>query len=105
MFGGFKLRTGAQHRVRWPDRHNEERPPARLATGQESPMRAVVITEPGEPEVMRWQEVPDPVPGPDEVLIDVAAAGVNRADVAQRQGSYPPPPGVAPYPGLEVSGR
>jgi putative PIG3 family NAD(P)H quinone oxidoreductase len=76
-----------------------------MATEQESPMRAVVITEPGEPEVMRWQEVPDPVPDPDEVLIDVAAAGVNRADVAQRQGSYPPPPGVAPYPGLEVSGR
>ena len=67
-------------------------------------MHAVVITEPGEPEVMRWLEVPDPVPGPDEVLIEVAAAGVNRADVAQRQGGYPPPAGLPPYPGLECSG-
>jgi len=63
-------------------------------------MRAVVITEPGEPEVLRWLEVPDPVLGPAEVLIDVAA-GVNWADLMQRQGGYPPPP----YPGLECSGR
>jgi putative PIG3 family NAD(P)H quinone oxidoreductase len=68
-------------------------------------MRAVVITEPGEPEVLRWLQVPDPVPGPDEVLIDVAAAGVNRADLMQRLGGYPPPPGAPPYPGLECSGR
>jgi putative PIG3 family NAD(P)H quinone oxidoreductase len=68
-------------------------------------MRAVVITEPGEPEVLRWLEVPDPVPGPGEVIIDVAAAGVNRADLMQRQGFYPPPAGAPPYPGLECSGR
>jgi putative PIG3 family NAD(P)H quinone oxidoreductase len=68
-------------------------------------MRAVVITEPGEPEVLNWQEVPDPVPGPGEVVIDVAASGVNRADLMQRQGFYPPPPGAPPYPGLECSGR
>ncbi len=68
-------------------------------------MRAVVITEPGEPEVLNWQEVPDPVPGPGEVVIDVAASGVNRADLMQRQGFYPPPPGASPYPGLECSGR
>ncbi len=68
-------------------------------------MRAVVITEPGGPEVLQWEEVPDPEPGPDEVLIDVAAAGVNRADLLQRQGFYPPPPGAPPYPGMEVSGR
>ena len=68
-------------------------------------MRAVVITEPGEPEVLQWQEVPDPVPGPGEVVLDVAAAGVNRADLMQRQGLYPPPPGAPPYPGLECSGR
>jgi putative PIG3 family NAD(P)H quinone oxidoreductase len=49
-------------------------------------------------------EVPDPVPGPGEVIVDVAAAGVNRADMAQRQGAYPPPPGAPPYPGLECSG-
>jgi putative PIG3 family NAD(P)H quinone oxidoreductase len=68
-------------------------------------MRAVVITEPGGPEVLQWEEVPDPEPGPGEVLIDVAAAGVNRADLLQRQGHYPPPPGASVYPGMEVSGR
>jgi putative PIG3 family NAD(P)H quinone oxidoreductase len=68
-------------------------------------MRAVVITEPGGPEVLQWAEVPDPVPGPGDVLIDVAAAGVNRADLLQRQGFYPPPPGAPPYPGMECSGR
>jgi len=68
-------------------------------------MRAVLVTEPGGPEVLEWQEVPDPAPGPGEVLIDVAAAGLNRADLLQRQGLYPPPPGAPPYPGMECSGR
>jgi putative PIG3 family NAD(P)H quinone oxidoreductase len=68
-------------------------------------MRAVVITEPGAPEVLRWLEVPDPVPGPGDVLIEVAASGVNRADLMQREGHYPPPEGAPPYPGLECSGR
>jgi len=68
-------------------------------------MHAVVITEPGEPEVLRWLEVPDPVPGPGEVVIDIAASGVNRADLMQRQGLYPPPAGAPPYPGLECAGR
>lgn len=67
-------------------------------------MHAVVITEPGGPDVLRWTEVPDPVPGPGEVLVNVVASGVNRADLMQRQGHYPPPPGAAPYPGLECSG-
>jgi putative PIG3 family NAD(P)H quinone oxidoreductase len=67
-------------------------------------MQAVVITQPGDPEVLRLTEVPDLVPGPGEVLIDVAAAGVNRADLLQRQGLYDPPPGTSPYPGLECSG-
>jgi putative PIG3 family NAD(P)H quinone oxidoreductase len=67
-------------------------------------MHAVVITEPGGPEVLHWTEVPDPRPGRGEVVIDVAAAGVNRADMMQRQGHYPPPPGAPPYPGLECSG-
>src|SRR6516225_6120941 len=67
-------------------------------------MRAVVITEPGGPEVLQWLEVPDPVPDPGEVVIEVAAGGVNRADLMQRQGFYPPPPGAPPYPGLECSG-
>ena len=67
-------------------------------------MHAVVITEPGGPEVLQWTEVPDPRPGPGEVLIDVAASAVNRADMAQRQGLYPPPRGAPAYPGLECSG-
>jgi putative PIG3 family NAD(P)H quinone oxidoreductase len=67
-------------------------------------MHAVVITEPGGPDVLRWTEVPDPVPGPGEVLINVAASAVNRADLMQRQGHYPPPKGAPPYPGLECSG-
>jgi putative PIG3 family NAD(P)H quinone oxidoreductase len=67
-------------------------------------MHAVVITKPGGPEVLQWTEVEDPVPGPGEVLVDVAASGVNRADLMQRQGLYPPPPGAPPYPGLECSG-
>jgi putative PIG3 family NAD(P)H quinone oxidoreductase len=68
-------------------------------------MQAVVITHPGGPEVLRLEEVPDPVPGPGEVLVEVAAAGLNRADIMQRQGHYPPPPGAPPYPGMECSGR
>jgi putative PIG3 family NAD(P)H quinone oxidoreductase len=67
-------------------------------------MHAVVITRPGDPDVLQWTEVEDPAPGPGEVLIDVAASGVNRADLMQRQGFYPPPPGAPPYPGLECSG-
>ncbi|KPN18236.1 MULTISPECIES: NAD(P)H-quinone oxidoreductase [Arthrobacter] len=68
-------------------------------------MKAIVITEPGGPEVLTLSDVPAPVPGPGEVLIDVVAAGLNRADVLQRQGNYPVPPGAPEYPGLEVSGR
>ncbi len=67
-------------------------------------MHAVVITEPGDPEVLVWTEVPDPRPGPGEVLVQVTAAGVNRADLMQRQGFYPPPKDAPPYPGLECSG-
>jgi len=67
-------------------------------------MYAVVITEPGDPDVLQWTEVDDPVAGPGEVLVDVTASGVNRADLMQRQGFYPPPPGAPPYLGLECSG-
>ena len=52
-----------------------------------------------------WEEVPDPVPGEGEVLVEVVAGAVNRADIVQRQGFYDPPPGASPYPGLECSGR
>ncbi|QDY89269.1 NAD(P)H-quinone oxidoreductase [Arthrobacter sp. UKPF54-2] len=68
-------------------------------------MKAVYISEPGGPEALELREVPAPVPGEGEVLIDVVAAGLNRADVQQRRGFYPPPPGASEIPGLEVSGR
>src|SRR3954452_2507505 len=67
-------------------------------------MRAVTIHQPGGPEVLGWEEVPDPRCGPGEVLVDVAAAAVNRADLLQRQGFYPPPPGASEILGLECSG-
>lgn len=67
-------------------------------------MICVEITSPGPPDVLKPAERPDPVPGPGEVLIRVAAAGVNRPDVMQRQGHYPPPPGASDIPGLEVAG-
>ncbi|MFF0295643.1 NAD(P)H-quinone oxidoreductase [Kitasatospora sp. NPDC004615] len=68
-------------------------------------MRAITIPEPGGPEQLVWAEVPDPVPAAGEVLVEVAATAVNRADLLQRQGFYDPPPGSSPYPGLECSGR
>jgi putative PIG3 family NAD(P)H quinone oxidoreductase len=67
-------------------------------------MRAIAIEGPGGPEVLTEVTVPDPVPGQGEVLLDVAAAGVNRADLLQRQGFYPPPHGASEIPGLECSG-
>jgi len=68
-------------------------------------MKAVVIKEFGGPEQLTWTEVDDPQPTADEVVVDVAAAALNRADLMQRWGLYPLPPGMSPYPGLEVSGR
>lgn len=68
-------------------------------------MHAITIPEPGGPEALVWDEVPDPVPGEGEVLVEVVASAVNRADILQRQGFYNPPPGTSPYPGLECSGR
>ena len=67
-------------------------------------MKAVVITTPGGPEVLQLQDVEDPQIKDDEVLIKVEATALNRADTLQRKGSYPPPPGASPYPGLECSG-
>jgi putative PIG3 family NAD(P)H quinone oxidoreductase len=67
-------------------------------------MRAVIASEPGGPEVLTVTELPDPVPGPGEVVVDVSATAVNRADTLQRQGKYPPPPGASDVLGLECSG-
>lgn len=68
-------------------------------------MRAVVVRDAGGPEMLAVWDVIDPQAGPGEVLIDVVAAGVNRADLLQRQGNYPPPPGASELLGLECSGR
>ncbi len=68
-------------------------------------MHAITQEQPGGPETLRWTEVPDPVPGSGEVLVDVVAAGVNRADIMQRQGRYPPPPGASEIIGLECAGH
>ena len=67
-------------------------------------MRAVIASAAGGPEVLTVVELPDPVPGPGEVVLDVAAAGLNRADLLQRMGVYPPPPGASDVLGMECSG-
>jgi putative PIG3 family NAD(P)H quinone oxidoreductase len=67
-------------------------------------MRAITVPTPGDADALVLADVPTPEIAPDEVLVQVAAAGVNRADLLQRQGFYPPPPGASAYPGLEVSG-
>ncbi|MFF2021810.1 NAD(P)H-quinone oxidoreductase [Streptomyces sp. NPDC058171] len=68
-------------------------------------MHAISVAQAGGPEVLTWGEVPDPVPAEGEVLIEVVASAVNRADLLQRRGLYDPPPGASPHPGLECSGR
>lgn len=68
-------------------------------------MRAIVVDRPGEASALRVADLPDPRPGPGELLIAVAAAGVNRADLLQRRGLYPPPPGASELLGLECAGR
>lgn len=67
-------------------------------------MKAITLPEFGDENVMTLADVPDPTPGAGEVVLRVAAAGINRADLAQRQGNYPPPPGESEVPGLEASG-
>ncbi len=67
-------------------------------------MQAITFAEPGGPDVLEWTKVPDPTPAAGEVIIDVAATAVNRADLLQRQGKYAPPPGASEILGLECSG-
>ncbi|MCB0954354.1 MAG: alcohol dehydrogenase catalytic domain-containing protein, partial [Microthrixaceae bacterium] len=67
-------------------------------------MRAIVLESHGGPEVLTPMEIPDPVPGPEEVLVDIAATAVNRADLLQRMGLYPGPPAQHEVPGLELAG-
>jgi putative PIG3 family NAD(P)H quinone oxidoreductase len=68
-------------------------------------MKAITMSGSGGPEVLTWTDVPDPEPGPGEVLVEVVATAVNRADLLQREGHYSPLSGASPYPGLECSGR
>lgn len=68
-------------------------------------MKAITVPAPGGPEQLRLAEIQTPAPGPGEILIRVKAAGVNRADLLQREGRYPPPPGASPILGMEVSGE
>ena len=68
-------------------------------------MRAVEIARPGGPDVLVLTSRPVPTTGPDEILVAVRAAGVNRPDVNQREGRYPPPPGASDLPGLEIAGQ
>lgn len=67
-------------------------------------MQAITITQPGGPEVLKIEERPIPKPAPGELLVKVAAAGINRPDIAQRKGLYAPPPGASDIPGLEIAG-
>ena len=72
---------------------------------ERTPMRAAVVTQPGGPEVLKVLDVEEPVPGPDDVLVEVRATALNRADLAQRQGQYPAPSGIRQdVPGLEMAG-
>ena len=75
-----------------------------MSTEIPAQMNAIVVNEPGEPEVMQLSTIDTPVPGANEVLLKVAAAGINRPDVMQRKGMYPPPPGAPETLGLEVAG-
>lgn len=68
-------------------------------------MRAVVLESHGGPEVLTLRDVPDPSPGPDEVVVEVVATALNRADLLQRRGFYPGPPMSHEIPGMELSGR
>lgn len=83
--------------------HTDRAGPIR-ATSKVGHMHAITIAEYGGPEVLTWEKVPDPEPAAGEVLIEVAAAAVNRPDLLQRQGHYSPPDGASEYPGLECSG-
>src|SRR6476661_7540395 len=68
-------------------------------------MKAIIVKELGGPEVLEWQEAPDPELQPHELLVRVRAAAINRADLLQRRGFYPPPPGASPILGMEMAGE
>jgi NADPH2:quinone reductase len=78
---------------------------AEIMSDASTTMRAIIATRPGGPEVLELQSRPRPIPGAGEILVKVAAAGVNRPDVLQRQGRYQPPPGASDVLGLEVAGE
>src|SRR5918997_1384834 len=80
-------------------------PSSHDAAGRVRRMHVIRVREPGGPEALELVEEPSPRPGPGEIGIEVVAAGINRADLLQRQGHYPPPPGASDVIGLEISGR
>src|SRR6202030_701849 len=84
--------------------HHTNRPQGQIMQKLPAQMTVIGISKPGGPEVLLPETRPVPVPGPGEILVKVEAAGVNRPDVAQRSGSYPPPPGASDLPGLEIAG-
>src|SRR3954465_10711316 len=68
-------------------------------------MKAILFDQPGDPDVLRYDDAPDPQPGAEELLVRVHATAVNRADLLQRRGGYAPPPGASPILGLELAGE
>jgi putative PIG3 family NAD(P)H quinone oxidoreductase len=92
---------------RWPTKRGRAPAPRRLRGLRREgtpPLRAIVVSAPGGPERLELREVPDPHPGEGEVMLEVAATAVNRADLLQRAGRYPPPPGASELLGLEAAG-
>src|SRR5258706_6210335 len=89
----------------WPCRNRGLRRESQMTETITQSMRAIGFDAPGGPEVLRPEQLAVPSPGPGEVLVKVAYAGVNRPDLAQRLGLYPPPPGASPVPGLEIAGE
>src|SRR5260370_1095142 len=108
-WGGGSLRNGTRGESPHPPRFARHLPPqpgeGQIMEKLPAQMTVVGISKPGGPEVLVPETRAVPSPGPGEILIKVKAAGVNRPDVAQRAGSYPPPPGASDLPGLEVAGE
>src|SRR5690606_37688013 len=102
---GLGVRAGLRFRARVLRLPHSDHPPAVPMSGIPAEATVIRITQPGGPDVLVPDRAPVPEPGRGEVLIQVLAAGVNRPDLAQRQGRYPPPPGAPAIPGLEVAGR
>src|SRR5438105_11830794 len=98
-------RCGGRRKKSSRPRSSNTRNAIALPLSSPATMRAIVVKAPGGPEMMELAEVPDPKPGEGDLLVRVRAAGVNRADLLQRMGHYPPPPGASDILGLEIAGE